>query len=96
MGTENVVKILGPLLKKTQDNPHATLITHYLNTTMNARIWLGGKQPGPLLELESKETMQKLVAYRGISRPTGKMDAQILRFIEERDIFVDWAKYLEV
>jgi hypothetical protein len=88
VGTETTLGLLCPLLQTPQQNPHATIITLYLNATME----ILNKGP-PEDQLANMEALLKYLPQRLESLFSSPQGAGVYRIWDARSLVLDREKY---
>jgi hypothetical protein len=93
VGIHDTLDLLGRLLKTRTENPHAALITLFMNYHEEE----AGSKPDPrALDREIKEIMKLMPAFK----PRGKSDPALMKVLDWRGYLQDfdktWEKYKQV
>ena len=88
LGPEIVLSTFGPMLKTTKDNPHATLITRFMNATRSAEQDLGDLYRRKAAKKGIKKT-RKLLPACPVPVEAEKYDPQLLRLSAAASMYKD-------
>ena len=84
LGVETVLESFGPLLKRKNDNPHATITGLFLNAVPEVQ------EMQPIIGPGFKSTMAKVEEYLPMGPPLSEFDPVFLRFLAAKDRFLDF------
>lgn len=87
IGIRDTLSFLSPLLQSPQQNPHATLITLFINAVKEAV-----KRGNPMDEAPN---MQFLTKYLQSPRTLSQYDADLLRIWDARDLALDVEEFFK-
>jgi hypothetical protein len=82
LGIDNTIVTLVPLLREVQVNPHATLITLFMNA-VHELLAMGVHPPNPAFDRGITERLHKYLPVKPPIR--GTYDPQIIKFTSARD-----------
>ena len=86
LGLDQTLQTLGPLLRMTAENPHATLIALFMNATHHAEKDLGDNYIQDSMRLAMKKVVQFLQVKQ---TPFNRTSAAMVRMMLAKDIFRD-------
>ena len=88
IGTRGALTVLTPLLRPPQQNPHATLITLYLNAVMEVI-----KMGDPKKEVPDVGLLAQYLPSFPLFPPPSNNHPDMLRFWDARTLILDVNKY---
>ncbi|TLS25104.1 hypothetical protein PpBr36_06923 [Pyricularia pennisetigena] len=82
---------MAPLLQDPATNPHATLITLFMNAVDENRT-----EEDHIAEAKNSHSTQRLLKYLPPNRPLlGKCDPHLVKFISARDLVTSYDQYFD-
>lgn len=96
LGTRDTLSLLTPLMQSQQRNPHATLITLYINAVMEMVKQQPGKEQAPDMKFLSNYLAFDKMSLLFMKDPdTWMHNAEMLRIWDARNLPLDANKYFK-